>query len=205
MGRWLAALKNHENAETGHPQNLRNLSGEGFDGFEGIPFGANANFCDPKPALLGKVSRVLRVPILHDSENSSAAVEAAARAVVPDAGQHVEAHPVETNSIESVAAPEAETAICDEALYARALRLHGPQSYGMAMRVLGWGGTRAGRAEAALREAGHITFNKLGRAVLIDAGGRGGQGATQLARLRTAAVCRREALRPATTNVGGTQ
>lgn len=50
--------------------------------------------------------------------------------------------------------------------YADALHLHGPMSYGMAMRLLGWGATRAGRAEAALRKEGRITFNKAGRAVL---------------------------------------
>jgi len=59
--------------------------------------------------------------------------------------------------------------------YADALRLHGPMSYGMAMRVLGWGGTRAGQAEAALRAAGCITFNKAGRAVLVEAGGMEGR------------------------------
>lgn len=53
--------------------------------------------------------------------------------------------------------------------YADALLLHGPMTYGTAMRVLGWGGTRAGQAEAALRAAGRITFNKAGRAVLIEA------------------------------------
>lgn len=52
--------------------------------------------------------------------------------------------------------------------YADALRLHGPMSYGMAMRVLCWGGTRAGQAETALRQAGRITFNKLGRAMLVE-------------------------------------
>lgn len=56
----------------------------------------------------------------------------------------------------------------DPETYAEALRIHGPMSYGMAMRVLGWGGTRAGQAEDALRLAGRITFNSQGRAVLIE-------------------------------------
>lgn len=68
--------------------------------------------------------------------------------------------------LDPVARPE------DADRYAEALRLHGPMSYGMAMRVLGWGGTRAGQAETALRAAGRITFNKLGRAVLVEAGDR---------------------------------
>lgn len=60
----------------------------------------------------------------------------------------------------------------DTEVYARALILHGPMTYGMAMRVLGWGGTRAGQAEAALRQAGRIAFNNLGRAVLVEDAGR---------------------------------
>ncbi len=62
----------------------------------------------------------------------------------------------------------------DAELYAEALRLHGPMSYGMAMRVLGWGGTRAGQAEDALRQADRISFNKLGWAVLKGGGSDGG-------------------------------
>ncbi|KAB2734780.1 hypothetical protein F9K81_17790 [Brucella anthropi] len=62
----------------------------------------------------------------------------------------------------------------DAELYAEALRLHGPMSYGMAMRVLGWGGTRAGQAEDALLQAGRISFNNLGRAVLKEGGSDGG-------------------------------
>lgn len=58
----------------------------------------------------------------------------------------------------------------DMDLYAEALRVHGPMSYGQAMDVLGWGATRAGSAEADLRRAGRIEFNKLGRAALRDWG-----------------------------------
>lgn len=54
----------------------------------------------------------------------------------------------------------------DMDLYAEALRIHGPMSYGQAMGVLGWGGTRAGQAQSNLKKAGRIEFNKLGRAVL---------------------------------------
>lgn len=52
--------------------------------------------------------------------------------------------------------------------YADAIRLHGPMTYGMAMRVLRWGGTRAGQAEAVLLAAGRIAFNAQGRAALIE-------------------------------------
>ncbi|CAN7686253.1 hypothetical protein LJR030_003137 [Rhizobium sp. LjRoot30] len=54
--------------------------------------------------------------------------------------------------------------------YADALRSYGPMSYGMAMDALGWGATRAGKAEQALRQAGRIRFNGAGRAVLVDEG-----------------------------------
>jgi len=57
----------------------------------------------------------------------------------------------------------------DPEAYAEALRVHGPMSYGMAMRVLGWGATRAGQAETTLRAAGCITLNNHGRAVLTGA------------------------------------
>lgn len=57
----------------------------------------------------------------------------------------------------------------DMDLYAEALRVHGPMSYGQAMDVLGWGATRAGEAETRLQKAGRIEFNRLGRAALKDA------------------------------------
>lgn len=40
------------------------------------------------------------------------------------------------------------------------------------MRILGWGGTRAGRAEDELQKQGHIAFDKRGFAVLIDQKGK---------------------------------
>lgn len=60
----------------------------------------------------------------------------------------------------------------DAERYADALRLHGPMTYGTAMRVLRWGGTRAGQAETALMKAGRVKFNSLGRAVLVEDAGR---------------------------------
>lgn len=56
----------------------------------------------------------------------------------------------------------------DAETYVEELRKHGAMSYGMAMRVLGWGGTRASQAEDALRLAGRIVFNSQGRGVLSD-------------------------------------
>lgn len=43
------------------------------------------------------------------------------------------------------------------------LRLHGPQSYGAVARALGWGATRAWRAEAELRAAGRILYRCDGK------------------------------------------
>jgi hypothetical protein len=56
----------------------------------------------------------------------------------------------------------------DMDLYAEALRIHDPMSYGHAVGALGWAATRAGQAETDLRKAGRIEFNKIGRAVLRD-------------------------------------
>lgn len=55
----------------------------------------------------------------------------------------------------------------DAETYADALHAYGPMTYGTAMRRLGWGGTRAGQAEAALKQAGRIAFNNNGRAYLV--------------------------------------
>jgi hypothetical protein len=49
------------------------------------------------------------------------------------------------------------------------LRLHGPATCGAAAAALGWGATRAWRAEAALRAAGLVTIGPLGVAVPVEA------------------------------------
>ena len=46
------------------------------------------------------------------------------------------------------------------------LRLHGPQTYGAIGAALGWGATRAWRAEAKLRAAGLVVYRD-GRAVPV--------------------------------------
>ena len=50
----------------------------------------------------------------------------------------------------------------DAAAYLAHLREHGPQSYGAVARALGWGATRAWRAEAELRAAGRIRHRENG-------------------------------------------
>jgi hypothetical protein len=53
----------------------------------------------------------------------------------------------------------------DAATLTEALRVHGPMTQGVAARALGWGATRAWRAEATLRAAGAVRFDGCGRAV----------------------------------------
>jgi hypothetical protein len=78
-------------------------------------------------------------------------------------GETFSIRPMEAVEFDPVSRPS------DPETYAEALRVHGPMSYGMAVRVLGWGGTRAGQAEMVLRAAGRIAFSGHGRAFLPDA------------------------------------
>ena len=55
----------------------------------------------------------------------------------------------------------------DAGAYLDRLRLHGPATYGAMAHALGWGATRAWRAEARLRAAGQAAINKSGKAVAI--------------------------------------
>lgn len=56
----------------------------------------------------------------------------------------------------------------DPERYLEALKEYGPLSYGMAMRALGWGGTRAGQVQDELRRQGRIKFDKHGWAYPVD-------------------------------------
>lgn len=56
----------------------------------------------------------------------------------------------------------------DAGAYLDRLRLHGPQTYGAMAAALGWGATRAWRAEAKLRAAGLVRMGKHGRAVPVE-------------------------------------
>lgn len=58
----------------------------------------------------------------------------------------------------------------DVEAYADALRLHGPCGYGGIASALGWGMSRASAAEAELRKAGRIAYDKTGRGTLIEEG-----------------------------------
>jgi len=54
----------------------------------------------------------------------------------------------------------------DAGAYLDRLRLHGPATYGAMASTLGWGATRAWRAEAKLRAAGLVVYRE-GRAVPV--------------------------------------
>lgn len=54
----------------------------------------------------------------------------------------------------------------DAAVLLALLRERGPLSYGAAASALGWGATRAWRAEAALKAAGRIEHDPCGRAAV---------------------------------------
>lgn len=56
----------------------------------------------------------------------------------------------------------------DTDIYTEALKQYGPTSYGTIAVILGWGMTRAGQAETALREAGHIKYDNAGRGRYIS-------------------------------------
>lgn len=62
---------------------------------------------------------------------------------------------------------EAPSGLGDADAYARGLRLHGPTSYGVMARALGWGATRAWHAEDELRRAGRIAYDRQGRGRLV--------------------------------------
>lgn len=54
----------------------------------------------------------------------------------------------------------------DAGAYLDRLRLHGPATYGAMAHALGWGATRAWRAEAKLRALGLVRMGELGRAII---------------------------------------
>lgn len=56
----------------------------------------------------------------------------------------------------------------DAEAYVEALRQIGPCGYGAVAAFLGWGATRAGKAETELRLAGRIAYDSTGRGRLRD-------------------------------------
>ncbi len=60
----------------------------------------------------------------------------------------------------------------DAGVYLDHLRLHGPSTYGAVAMALGWGATRAWRAEIELIGAGAAYFGTCGRTFATKANGR---------------------------------
>jgi hypothetical protein len=56
----------------------------------------------------------------------------------------------------------------DAGAYLDRLHLHGPATYGAMASAMGWGATRAWKAEAKLRAAGLVRMEPLGRAVTTE-------------------------------------
>lgn len=81
-----------------------------------------------------------------------------------------QATPPKVAIVANVAAPRLqnskEEAEADAGQLADLLAQSGPTTYGAAAAALGWGATRAWRAEAMLRAKGKVRFDVLGRATL---------------------------------------
>jgi hypothetical protein len=90
----------------------------------------------------------------HDGGLSRAEAERLAAGAVPVMSANV-----------SIAAPD----IPDPARLAALLAEQGPMTQGAAGAALGWGGTRAWQAEAALQARGLIDFDRIGRAAIAAA------------------------------------
>lgn len=152
MGRWLEALKKHENAPDTNPQNPQNSAKRGFEGFES--FNSADLEKNSESASINQrntfASEKREEPLYFSHRKE----ESERRRVIPFPGREW--------------TPDTKIRPDDPERYLDALRLHGPMSYGMAMRVLQWGGTRAGQAEDALWEQGRIKFNKRGWAYPVD-------------------------------------
>jgi hypothetical protein len=152
MGRWLDALKKHENAPNANPQKYQKSDLANFDTFETAKSAdleeklESAASDQRKPIETGKHEE----PLLAGQSNE----KTERRRIIPFPGREW--------------TPDAKIRSDDPEIYLEALRLHGPMSYGMAMRVLQWGGTRAGRAEDALLEQVRIKFNERGWAYPVD-------------------------------------
>lgn len=104
--------------------------------------------------------------IKSEAENETNGQERLDKGVPPVAGYRT-ANRAAAPALTSNSTPDTKATPEDAELYAKILLLYGPVSYGMAMRILGWGATRAGQAEQELLKAGRITFDRLGRAVLV--------------------------------------
>lgn len=167
MGRWLTALKKHENAQEANCQNRQNPVSEGFGSFVSGPPERNEKIPRQSTESASEVLSVLSVPLLGEIENSHGADDDAderAAVLEYDGGlRRDEAEQAAGVRPEPIAAPKS-----DAELYAEALRRIQPCGYGPVAAFLGWGMTRAANAETVLREAGRIRYDHSGRGVFVD-------------------------------------
>lgn len=170
MGRWLAALKKHESGQEPNRQNRQNPLFDGSVSFVSSDIGVRASFPEPIPARADGVLSVLSVPVWGENENSSAPdpddlkasfAERAAILEYDDGLPRAEAEQLAVVGDDPAPKPDAE-------LYADALRICGPCGYGPVAVFLGWGATRAANAEAVLRAANRIAYDRTGRGQLIE-------------------------------------
>lgn len=182
MGKWLAALKKYKNGGSANTQNLQNplnvkigsdndnkknngnglnpntqnpqnYQTGGFEGFECSDYGQKQNF------FLNNTP--------HDDGDFSSAGMLTNVDIAESKPSSKTGHATKPRTLKIVESYNSKTRSDDAEVYARALKLHGAMSYGMAMQVLEWGATRAANAQDQLREAGRVEFNHLGWAVLV--------------------------------------
>lgn len=161
MGRWLTALKKHENPPETNPQNLHKSPEPIIEGFEGAASGDLVNFSDKAEPFL----RVLTVPVSGNCENSPPdpdAFEERLAILEYDAGlSRAEAEQLAIAGDDTAPKTDAE-------LYADALRQIEPCGYGPVAVFLGWGAGRASAAECELRQAGRLAYDNTGRGRLVN-------------------------------------
>ncbi|MEL4072833.1 hypothetical protein WKW50_22095 [Ochrobactrum sp. GPK 3] len=188
MGRWLDALKKRESGPETNLQNPQNSIHRGFEGFESFNSTDLQKNSDPKKIMETAsdgtdktdntaqlvVSSVLSVSSGSENEKFSGDQR---YALEGEKGKEplFFSHPTQESDRRRVIPfpgrewkPVTKIRPDDPERYADALRIHGPASYGMMMRILGWGGTRAGQAEDALLKQGRIKFNERGWAYPVD-------------------------------------
>ncbi|WP_245256485.1 hypothetical protein [Bartonella tamiae] len=196
VGKWLSALKKIKNGENPNPPNPQNYQKGGFDGFEGSEYeqkqkknnggylyddGGDRLHDDEQRDQIEEQAAILEydggysrdeaeriagmktsAPMLKNVETSKRPKHSLANENDDSFPTRKKGEPIPVIIYDMKAKPD------DDETYLKALQLHGAMSYGMAMRVLGWGGTRAANAEDRLRETGRIAYNKQGRAVVVD-------------------------------------
>lgn len=106
----------------------------------------------PPPLSVSQVSQLSQPP---EAQKPAFRVASVASVATPPRPKSQPAPPTRADGLEP-----------DAGAYLDRLRLHGPATYGTMAAALGWGATRAWRAEAKLRAAGLVVYRE-GRAVPV--------------------------------------